>query len=153
MAKKKRNAKKKRKSLVAVLKTYRKFRSLPELDRVPKELRRLNENWESLPQLSKDLILIIGRVRKISHASVNGKVRLEETAWLKKRGKNPQWLSMALNILKDSKGYLSDREIARRVGVSHSTLCRNEIYRNARKTYVQPTGADAALGLEKTEEA
>ncbi len=151
MAKKKKKAKK-RKSLVEVLKTFRKFKSLPELDKVPKELRRLNENWDSLPQLSRDLILILGRVRKISHSSVKGKVRLEEAAWLKKRGKNPQWLSMALNIVKDSKGFLSDREIARRVGVSHSTLCRNETYRNARKTYVQPTGADAALGLEKTEQ-
>src|SRR5438034_904737 len=101
MAKKKKNAKKRR-NPVEVFKFLGKFRSLPELDKVPKELRRLNENWDSLPRLAQDLILIIGRVRKISHASVNGKVRLEETAWLKKRGKNPQWLAMALNILKDS---------------------------------------------------
>ena len=145
MAKKKKKAKK-RKSLVDVFKSFGKFKFLPELDKLPKELRRLNENWDSLPRLSQEVILLLGRVKPIPGGDTKG------LAWRQKSGKDPQWLVMALTILKDSKGFLTDSEIARRVGVHRATLCRNETYQNARRAYVQPFGAIAGLGLQKTEE-
>jgi hypothetical protein len=33
---------------------------------------------------------------------------------------------------------MTNREIARRVGVSHALLTRNEVFRRARRTYFEP---------------
>jgi hypothetical protein len=53
------------------------------------------------------------------------------------KGEMPSWLPVALNLLKDSKRHLSDREIAKRVGVATSTLSRNPAYRRAKRTFAQ----------------
>ena len=151
MAKPKAKKKKNTKDLLDAFDDIRKLRRLPELDWLPKVLRSLFENWDSLPKLNQDLILILGRVNRITHAA-KGKVRVEATGRRHKRGAEPEWLVMALTILKDSKGYLSDSEIARRVGVHRSTLCRNETYRNARRTYMQPFATIGRRGVyEKSE--
>ena len=52
-------------------------------------------------------------------------------------GATPDWLPVALNILKDSTGQLSDREISERIGVAHSTLVRNTAYMHAKHVYFQ----------------
>ena len=50
----------------------------------------------------------------------------------------PDWLLTALNLLRDGNGYLSDREMAKRVGVAPSTLSRHPVYQRAKRTYLQP---------------
>jgi hypothetical protein len=47
-------------------------------------------------------------------------------------------MPVALNLLRDSNGYLPDREIARRLGVAHSTLCRQPMYKHARRVFIEP---------------
>jgi hypothetical protein len=48
------------------------------------------------------------------------------------RGKTPAWLLSALDLLnRDTR--LSDREIARRLQLSHSTLVRNKVWKIARQ--------------------
>lgn len=107
-------------------------KGFPRLGELPKDLQRLNENWHTLPRRAQEAILILGRVRPISRASTPASPRRP------KRGEMPEWLITALNILKDAKGYMPDSEIARRVGVNQSTLCRNETYVNAKRSYLQP---------------
>lgn len=148
MAKKEKKAKK-RKSLVDVFKNFAKFKSLPELDKLPVELRRLNEKWDMLPKHVQEAVLILTRVRPVPSANSNGHANV----WHSKPGQDPEWLAMALNILKDSKGYLTDTEIAKRIGVHRSTLCRSETYRNAKQTYLQPFLTSGRRGVQEKEES
>jgi hypothetical protein len=99
------------KDFVELFKKLGKFKNLPQLDHLPKELQQLNENWHTLSRRDQEVILIVGRVRPLPPASAKARNRPA------KRGGIPEWLLTALNILKDSTRYLSDSEIARRVGV------------------------------------
>ena len=99
MAKRKKRAKKK--SLVDVVKEFGKFKSLTGLDKLPNELRRLNERWDSLPKHVQEAVLILTRVRPVPSAKSNA------IAWHAKKGSDPEWLAMALNILKDSRGFMT----------------------------------------------
>jgi hypothetical protein len=90
--------------------------------------------------------LILTRVRPVPNGNSNA------TVWHSKPGADPEWLAMALNILKDSSGYLTDREIAKRVGVSPSTLC-NQAYKNAKQTYLQPFLTRGRADCQETEES
>ena len=132
---------KRAKGLIDVLKKFRSLRHLPELEKLPAELRRLNETWHTLPRHVQEGILVLARVRPIPSGKELASNRRPT------EGETPEWLLMALNILKDSSGYLSDREIARRVGVNHTTLCRNEVYKNAKRTYLQPFATSGRRGL------
>ncbi|HYG76554.1 MAG TPA: hypothetical protein VEK08_16235 [Planctomycetota bacterium] len=141
---------KKAKSLAEIVKKFRGLNRSPLLEKLPKDLRRLIENWESLPHHVQDVILILGRVRKISRDKREGYCQTEAVAWRQKRGGDPQWLVSALTILKDSSGYLTDSEISRRVGVNRSTLCRNKAYRNAKRTYLQNFATAGRRGLRES---
>ena len=98
---------------------------------IPKDLQRLNENWRTLPRRIQEVILILGRVRPVPRSRIR-------VAQRHKPGEMAEYLITALNILKESTRYLSDREIARRVGVSASTLSRNETYVKAKRAHMQP---------------
>ena len=138
---------KRTKGILEVFKKFGTFRTLPELEKLPVELRRLNEKWQTLPRHVQQGILILARVRPVPSATPLAERRPQAAP-----GETPEWLLMALNILKDSKGFLSDREISRRVGINHSTLCRNEAYKNAKRTYLQPFATPGRRGLrEETE--
>ena len=107
------------------------------------DLQRLIENWHSLPHRTREAILILGHVRTVSRKGTKA------NTWPVKRGETPEWLATAVNILKDSGRYLTDREIAEKVGVNPSTLCRNETYVNAKKTYLQPFLTIGRRGIRK----
>ena len=121
-----------KKDWVEAIKELRALDDVSPWGKLPKHVKRLCENWDSLPGYIQDAILILGRVRRISAGDT------AEIVWRRRKGENPEWLLAALNILKDSSRYLTDREIAGKVGVNRSTLCRNEAYRNAKRTYLQP---------------
>ena len=136
-------AKAKAKSFIELFKKLGKLNSVPQLERLPQNLQRLIENWDSLPQYVQDAILILGRVRR------NSGDESKASIWLQKRGETPEWLLSALTILKDSGRYLTDTEIAKRVGVNPSTLCRNESYKNAKRAYLQPYLTIGRRGLRR----
>ncbi|HYG75233.1 MAG TPA: hypothetical protein VEK08_09550 [Planctomycetota bacterium] len=106
-----------------------------------KDLQRLNEKWHTLPRHIQEVILMLARVRKIP------RTRTKADTWPQKPRETPEWLLTAITILKDSKGYITDREIAKRVGVSPSTLSRNEAYGKAKRTYLQPYQTIGRSGL------
>jgi hypothetical protein len=95
------------------------------------ELQRLFANWGKLSERAKSIILIAAEVRQPSGPGPFRKI-------LKPRkGESPAWLITALTILRDSSGQLSDREIAERLGVSHSTLSRSPEYQRAKQAFFQ----------------
>ena len=102
------------------------------------QLNELNKVWPKLSRRQRDIILLAAGLIAIPHK----RRPLRPTP----RGETPHWLALALNILKDSTGQLSDREIARRIGVSDSTLCRNETYRHAKHVYFQKTRRIVRVG-------
>jgi hypothetical protein len=97
-----------------------------------RELERLFIAWPKLPEKSKAAILVLAGVRDVPGPGPRTTYRRVL------KGETPDWLAVALNLLKDSKGYMSDREIARRVGVSHTLLCRHPDYQRAKRVFVQP---------------
>jgi hypothetical protein len=87
--------------------------------------------WTRLPPRVRDGILVLAGIRQ---------VQPEEDRQARRRarpGETPAWLVTALNVLRDSKGYLSDREVAERTGVAASTLSRHEGYQRAKRTYLE----------------
>jgi hypothetical protein len=102
-----------------------------EYESAGRELERLFIAWPKLPEKTKGAILVLAGVREVpgpGRRTVYRRVL---------KGQTPDWLAVALNLLKDSKGHISDREIAKRVGVATSTLTRNAVYRRAKRTYAQ----------------
>ncbi|MCY3022472.1 MAG: hypothetical protein NTW87_26120 [Planctomycetota bacterium] len=97
-----------------------------------RELERLFIAWPKLPERTRAAILVLAGVREVPGPGRRSTYRRVL------KGATPEWMAVALNLLKDSKGYMSDREIAKRVGVSHTTLCRQPLYQWARRIYVQP---------------
>lgn len=95
------------------------------------EFEELERRWDKLTPRERAAILVI--------AGIWDGIATTYT-WTKgkraRKKESPVWLATALNILRDGGMAISNREIARRVGVSHSTLMRNETFRNARKTFV-----------------
>lgn len=109
------------------------------------ELMQLVEGWEKLPVRIRGTILVLAGIR--DSVDRRGVVKRERT----KKGETPGWLVLALNILRDSGRYLSDREIARRVGVSQSQLSRSRRYQHARETYLQPVRKVVRRGIVKSD--
>jgi hypothetical protein len=105
--------------------------------RLSKDLRQFLENWPTLPHRDQELILILARVRKIPHGNVKSKA--SKTAQ-QKHGETREWLLTAIAKFKDSNGYMTDREIARHVGVSPTTLSRNAAYKHAKRTFLKQDG-------------
>ena len=97
-----------------------------------RELERLFIAWRKLPEKTKGAILVLAGVRETPGPG-------PQTLRHVKKGETPDWLVTALNWLKDSRGYVSDRELARRLRVSPSTLSRHAGYQRAKRTYLQPT--------------
>jgi hypothetical protein len=98
------------------------------------ELNQFLKAWPKMARRTQEAILVLAGVMKARHA---------ERSWdvppRTKPGEVPNWYLLALNLLKDSDGYCSDREIARRLGISNSTLVRHPGYQHARATYLQKT--------------
>ena len=105
------------------------FRHLAGYQRREKELEELSKVWEGLSPWTRAVILITAGVWKAPNPYAV-KLRFQRA----KKGETPVWLLPAMNLLRDTGGQMPDREIARRVGVSHSTLTRNETYMRARQT-------------------
>lgn len=95
------------------------------------ELQRLFANWGKLSERAKSAILILAEVRPPAGPGPFRKIVKP------RKGESPGWLIIALNILRDSSGQLSDREIAERLAVSHSTLSRSPEYQRAKQAYFQ----------------
>jgi hypothetical protein len=95
------------------------------------ELQRLFANWGKLSPRVKSAILVLAEVRPPTGPGQFRKIVRP------KRGESPAWLITALNLLKDSTGRMSDRKIAQRLNVSHTTLSRCPEYQHAKKTYFQ----------------
>lgn len=105
------------------------FRQLASYQRREKELEALAKVWERLTPRARAIILITAGVWD-APSPYAPKPRHPRA----KKGEMPPWLLPAMNLLKDADGQLSDRQIARRIGVAHSTLIRNETYMRARQT-------------------
>ena len=97
-----------------------------------RELQRLFIAWRKLPEKTKAVILVLAGVRETPGPGPKTVYRPAQ------KGATPEWVAVALNLLKDSEGCMSDREIARRVGVSHTILGRQPVYQRAKRTYLQP---------------
>ena len=102
------------------------------------QVRKLLNVWPKLSRRERDGILVLAGVITLPR-DPHGSHRTP-------RGATPEWLPVALNLLKDSTGQLSDREISKRLCISHSTLVRNEIYRNARDVFLQETRKIVRVG-------
>ena len=102
-----------------------------DLRNLREDLERLVAVWPDLPRRTREGILMLAGLRKLPN------VKNLASGWRRRRGDTPDWMVNALNLLKDSKGYMTDREIARRLGVANSTLVRSRAYQHARKTYLQ----------------
>lgn len=98
-----------------------------DLDGTGEELQQLNAVWGKLRRRTREGILVLAGVRHLPRKKILA-------TWKKKRGETPDWLVSALNLLKDSQGYMTDREIARRLGIANSTLVRSPAYKHARRT-------------------
>lgn len=105
------------------------FRHVASYQRREKELEALAKVWERLSPRVRAIILITAGVWKAPNP-----YELTPRNQRTKKGEMPPWLLPAMNLLKDSGGQLSDREVARRVGVAHSSLVRNETYMRARQS-------------------
>ena len=97
------------------------------------ELEQLKRVWSRLTPRWRAAILVLAGIRKAPEAKPERR-QFERTA----KGETPAWLLPALNLLKDTGGNLPDREIARRMGISHALLSRNQTYQNAKKAYFVP---------------
>ena len=104
------------------------FQLIPSYQRRQKEVEALAKVWPRLAARKRAIILITAGVWETPNPYERAAHRQA------KKGETPAWLIPALNLLRDSGGQLSDREIARRVGVSHSTLVRNKTYMRARES-------------------
>jgi hypothetical protein len=93
------------------------------------QVRKLLKVWPKLSRRQRDGILVLAGVIALPR-DPHGSHRTPH-------GATPDWLPVALNILKDSTGQLSDREIAKRIGVAHSTLVRNQTSMHAKFVYFQ----------------
>lgn len=111
-----------------------------------KDLQRLNENFPRLPRRVQEVIFILGRVRPVPRSSIR-------VAQRQKLGETADYLVHALKIVRESTRYLSDSEVARLVGVSPSTLSRNETYQKAKRTYLQPYLTIGKSGLPREPES
>ena len=96
-----------------------------------REWGELARVWTKLPPRVRDGILVLAGIRNVQQEA-GGQPRQRT-----RPGETPGWLVLALNVLRDSEGYLSDREIAERAGVAPSTLSRHEGYQRAKRTYMQ----------------
>jgi hypothetical protein len=113
-----------------VAKKYLRLMQVAKELRSFKELELLSEVWPKLsPQMRAGILVMAGVLPVPEQNTERRKFPLT------KRGETPSWLLPALNILKDSNGRLSDREIARRLGISSSTMTRNQTYLRAREAY------------------
>lgn len=92
----------------------------------------LEKVWHRLPARTRGGILVIAGVFQTPKDG--------RTIQRTKSGEAPHWLPTALNILKDAKADISDRAMARRLGVAQSTLARNILYQHARKTFMIEVG-------------
>jgi hypothetical protein len=84
--------------------------------------------WERLTPRVRGAIMVMAGVVK---APTDRRIILRT-----RRGETPQWLPTALTILKDARADISDRALAKRLGVATSTLTRNPMYLRAKKTYM-----------------
>ena len=105
------------------------FNQLASYQRRGKELEALAKVWEKITPRARAIILITAGVWDAPSPYAT-KPRHRRA----KKGEMPPWLLPALNLLKDSDGQISDREIAQRIGVANSTLIRNQTYMRARQT-------------------
>src|SRR4051812_44402698 len=92
------------------------------------EFEQLRRVWPSLSPRWRAAILVLAGIRKAPEPTPERR-QYSRTA----KGDTPAWLLPALNLLKDTGGNLPDREIARRMGISHTLLSRNQTYQNAKK--------------------
>jgi hypothetical protein len=104
------------------------FPRLPRYQQREKELEALAKVWERITPRARAIILITAGVWDAPRPYAR-KTRSKRT----RKGETPPWLLPAINLLRDTGGQLSDREIARRIGVAHSSLVRNETYLRARE--------------------
>ena len=102
------------------------------------QVRKLLKVWPKLSRRERDGILVLAGVITLPR-DPHGSHRTP-------RGATPEWLPVALNILKDSTGQLSDREISKKLGISNSSLSRNETYRRAKRTYATETRKIVRVG-------
>jgi hypothetical protein len=106
------------------------FRYLASYQRREKELEAVAKVWERLSARERAIILVTAGVWDAPNP-YGPKSQPRRS----KKGETPAYLLPAMNLLKESDGQLTDREIARRVGVANSTLVRNETYMRARQAY------------------
>jgi hypothetical protein len=106
------------------------FGFVAHYQRREKELDALAKVWDRLSARKRAIVMITAGVWDAPNP-YGPKPRQQRP----KKGETPAHLLPALNLLKESAGQLSDREIARRVGVANSTLVRNETYMRARQSY------------------
>lgn len=92
------------------------------------QLDALKKVWPRLSVRARGTIMVAAGIVKIP---ADAQVILRT-----KKGEPSHWLPVALNILKDAEADISDRAMAKRVGVATSTLTRNELYQHAKKTYM-----------------
>ena len=96
------------------------------------ELHQFLKAWPKMARRTQEAILVLAGVMKARHAEQSWDMRPRA-----KPGEVPNWYLLALNLLKDTDGFCSDREIARRLGIANSTLVRHPGYRQARATYIE----------------
>jgi len=98
----------------------------------PSEIDRLVRVWPRLSPRVRAAILVLAGIREFPPADKR------RPHVVTRRGETPAWLLPAMNLLKDTNGNLPDREIARRMGIAHSTLLRNQAYLRAREAFHRP---------------
>jgi len=93
------------------------------------EFRSLGQRWHKLSNRTRSAILVMAGIYRVPRDA--RPVRRTPT------GEQPHWLPTALLILKDANAQISDRKLARRLGIAQSTLARNPTFQQARKSYAQ----------------
>ena len=106
------------------------FGFIASYQRREKELEAVKKVWDRVSARKRAIVLIELGVWDAPNPYAP-KPRQQRS----KKGETPSFLLPAMNLLKESDGQLSDRQIADRVGVANSTLVRNETYMRARQAY------------------